>query len=104
LVSEHFPWPKKGIIFWLFLQIFSREKRGRHTSGSDMKIYEQNLAKKIGYLNSSRKNTQFQKKKSAETESGSKVMSILNSTSFSGFFQKKTHDLHSKLFLNPSFC
>jgi hypothetical protein len=35
-----------------------------------MKLYEMNLEKKIGYLNSSRKNTQFQKKKSAETESG----------------------------------
>jgi hypothetical protein len=54
---------KEGNNFWLFLQIFSREKRGRRTSGSDLKIFELEFGKKIGYLNSSRKNTQFQKKK-----------------------------------------
>jgi hypothetical protein len=69
-----------------FCRIFFREKRGRHTSGSDLKLSEKNLAKQIGYLNSSRKNTQFQKKKLAETESGSKVINILISTNFQGFF------------------
>jgi hypothetical protein len=83
VVSDHFPWPKKGIIFGSFFHIFSREKRGRHTSGSDMKLSEQNLAKKIGYLNSSRKNTQFKKKKNQPKWSpGSKVMNILNSVVF----------------------
>jgi hypothetical protein len=41
----------------------SREtKRGPCTSDSIMIFYEKNLQKKIGYLNSSQKNTQFQKK------------------------------------------
>jgi hypothetical protein len=53
---------KEGNNFLLFLQNFVYgRKRGRHTSGSDMKIYELNLGKKIGYFNSSWKNTQFQK-------------------------------------------
>jgi hypothetical protein len=47
---------KEGKNFLLFLQIFSREKRGWRTSGSEL-----NLEKQIGYLNSSQKNTQFQK-------------------------------------------
>jgi chemotaxis methyl-accepting protein methylase len=47
-----------------------------------------NLEKKIGYLNSSRKNTQFQKKNQPKRSSGSKVMSILNSTVFQGFSEK----------------
>jgi hypothetical protein len=79
---------KEGKIFWLFLQIFLG-KKGRHTSGSDMKLFEYNLAKQIGYLNSSRKNTQFQKTNQPKRSPGSKVMSILNSTVFSGFFRKK---------------
>jgi hypothetical protein len=47
--------------FSLFAKFFSGRKRGRRTSGSYMKFYEMNLEKKNGYLNSSRKNTQFQK-------------------------------------------
>jgi hypothetical protein len=53
-----------------------------------MKLYEMNLEKKIGYLNSSRKNTQFQKKNQPKRSPGSKVMSILNSTVFQGFSGK----------------
>jgi hypothetical protein len=53
-----------------------------------MKIYELNLEKQIGYLNSSQKNTQFQKTNQPKRSSGSKVMSILNSTVFQGFSEK----------------
>jgi hypothetical protein len=61
---------KEGKNIWVFLQNIFWEKRGRCTSGSDLKFFEQNLEKQIGYLNSSQKNTQFQKKKSVEMESG----------------------------------
>jgi hypothetical protein len=54
-----------------------------------MKFYEMNLEKQIGYLNSSRKNTQFQKKNQPKWIPGNEVMSILNSEVFSGFFLKK---------------
>jgi hypothetical protein len=47
-----------------------------------------NLEKKIGYLNSSQKNTQFQKKNQPKQSSGSKVMGISNSTFFQGFSGK----------------
>jgi hypothetical protein len=47
-----------------------------------------NLKKQIGYLNSSQKNTQFQKKNQPKRSSGSKVMSILNSAVFQGFSEK----------------
>jgi len=60
---------------------------GRRTLGSDLKLYEPNLEKQIGYLNSSRKNTQFQKNNQPKRSSGSKVMSILNSAVFQGFFE-----------------
>jgi hypothetical protein len=48
-----------------------------------------NFDKQIGYLISSWKNNQFQKTNQPKWSSGSKVMSILNSTVFSGFFWKK---------------
>jgi hypothetical protein len=79
---------KEGENFWLFLQIFSKEKRGRRTSGSDLKLFEHNFSKQIGYLNSSQKNTQFQKKNQPKWSSGSEVMNILNSTVFQGFSGK----------------
>jgi hypothetical protein len=49
-----------------------------------------NLAKKIGYLNSSRKNTQFQKTNQSKWSLGSEVMSILNSIVLQGFSGKAT--------------
>jgi hypothetical protein len=54
-----------------------------------MNIFEQNLEKQIGYLNSSWKNNQIQKTNQPKQGLGSKVMSILNSTVFSGFFREK---------------
>jgi hypothetical protein len=63
-----------------------------------MNLYEMNLEKKIGYLNSSQKNTQFQKKNQPKQSSGSKVMSILNSTVFQGFFGKSRFFCRNLLF------
>jgi hypothetical protein len=83
---------KEGKIFFsLFAEFFlGKKKRAAHF----MFIYESLRAdfgqKKIGYLNSYGKNTQFQKKHQPKQSSGSKVMSILNSTVFSGFFSEKT--------------
>jgi hypothetical protein len=62
-----------------------RPKRGSHTSDSIMIFYEKNLQKQIGYLNSSRKNIQFQKKNRLKRSPGSEVMSILKSTKFQHF-------------------
>jgi hypothetical protein len=81
---------KEGKICFLFWQnCFWGRKRGRRASGSYIKTSEMNLGKQIGYLNSSRKNTQFQKKTQPKQSSRSKVMSILNSIVFQGFSEKK---------------
>jgi hypothetical protein len=90
-------------LHWLSLQIVSREKRGWLTLGSYLKLSEQNLAKTIGYLNSSRKNTQFKKNNRLKRGLRNKVMSILNSTIFHFFFffRKKLRNLHDKIFINP---
>jgi hypothetical protein len=52
-----------------------------------MKHSELNLAKQIGYLNSSWKIPNL-KKNQSKRSLGSKVMSILNSTVFQGFLEK----------------
>jgi hypothetical protein len=52
---------KEGKKFFLFLHKFSREEKEGGTSSSDMKLYELNLEKQIGYLNSSRKIPNFKK-------------------------------------------
>jgi hypothetical protein len=83
------PLAKEGNNFLFFLQIlFSREKRGRCTSSSYMKLSVYNLAKQIGYLNFSRKISQFQKNNLPKWIPGSKFMSILNSVVFQGFSRK----------------
>lgn len=61
----------------------SREtKRGSRTSDSILIFSEKNLQKMIGYLNSSQKNTQFQKQNHSKWSSGGEVMIILKSTKF----------------------
>jgi hypothetical protein len=66
-----------------------------------MKLSEHNLAKKIGYLNSSWKNTQFQKKNQLKWSPESEVINILNSTIFQGFSEKAAICTVS-YFINPS--
>jgi hypothetical protein len=83
---------------FLFLQIFSREKKGRCTLGSDLKNFLYSLAKQIGYLNSYRKNTQFQKNNWPKWSLGSEVMNILNPV-ISRVFPEKAAIFCSKLFL-----
>ena len=48
-------------MFGSFCIFFKRKKRGWRTSDSIMKLSTQNLQKIFGHLNSSRKNSQFQK-------------------------------------------
>jgi hypothetical protein len=58
--------------YFLFLQIFffGEEKRGPRHSRNFWYISVKNLQKQVVYLSSSQKNTQVEKKKSSETESG----------------------------------
>jgi hypothetical protein len=57
--------------YFLFLQIcFLRRKRGPQHYRKFWYISMQNLQKQVADLSSSQKNTQFEKKKSFETESG----------------------------------
>jgi hypothetical protein len=60
-------------------------KREPRTSDSIMIFSKKNLQKKIGYLNSSRENIQFQKKNRPKRSPGSEVMIILKSTKFQRF-------------------
>jgi hypothetical protein len=50
------------------MHAYQKSKREPHTSDAILIFSEKHLQKQIGYLNSSRENTQF-KKKSSETES-----------------------------------
>ena len=68
-------------------------KRDMLTLDSIMIFYELNFQKQIVYLNSSRKNTQFQKQNRSKWSPGSEVMSILNSAFFQGFSGKSRNFL-----------
>jgi hypothetical protein len=92
---------KKRIIFGYFLQKCFIKKGGR-ISGSYMRHFSQNFQKVIEYLDSSQKNTQFQKQNQSKQSPGSKVMSILNSIVFQGFSRKDVI-FYSKLFLTLVF-
>ena len=82
---------KEGEKFLAFFCIFflEKKKRRRRSSGSDMKIFELNLEKQIGYLNSYQKNTQFQKTNHPKRILRNKLMGILNLTIFQVFFPEK---------------
>jgi hypothetical protein len=43
LVSELFPWPKKGRNASSFCIFFEKKKRGKHTSSSYLKLYKNNF-------------------------------------------------------------
>ena len=60
-------------------------KRELRTSDSIMIFSEKNLQKQIGYLNSSRENIQFKKKKCLKRSFGTEVMIISKSTKFQHF-------------------
>jgi hypothetical protein len=72
VVSEHFPWQTlwENIFFFFADFFFEEEKKGPRHSGKFMHISMQNLKKQVADLRSSQKNTQVQKKKSSEMESG----------------------------------
>jgi hypothetical protein len=57
-------------------------------------IWRPNLPKQITDMSSSHNFTQFQKQNHPEQSPGSEVMSILNSTFFQGFSEKRRDFLH----------
>ena len=76
-------------LFSLFVEIFLGKKKRAAYFRFIYQVLWAEFGKKIGYLNSSRKNTQFQKPNQPKQSSRSKVMSILNSIVFQVFFRKK---------------
>ena len=77
-------------LFSLFAEFFFREeKEGGAFQVHIWRFMSWIWKKKIGYLNSSQKNTQFQKNNHPKRSQGSEVIIILNSTIFRGFFFSK---------------
>jgi transposase len=75
-------------MFSLFAEFFLGKKKKAAHFRFRYKVLRVEFGKKIVYLNSSRKNTQFQKTNQPKRSLGSKVMSILNSTVFQSFSRK----------------
>jgi hypothetical protein len=94
VVSEHFPWADIVGKYFLFLQIFffGEEKRGPRHSRSFWYIYVQNLQKRVVYLSSSQKNTQFEKKNRPKRSPGSQDIEVLKSANFQDFFRGRRRD------------
>ena len=83
LVSEHFPWHKWEIFFSSFQQ--KEGKIGQRISYHFLKLSAQNQKKQVAYLNSSFKNTQFQKTNHLIWSSKSGDIADLKSTIFQNF-------------------
>jgi hypothetical protein len=77
-------------------------KREPRTSDAIMIFFEKNLQKKIGYLNSSWENIQFQKKNRPKRSPESEVMIILKSTQFQRFSEnsRTVFKISSKIYLD----
>jgi hypothetical protein len=88
VVSEHFPWQPLWANIFFFLQFFffGEENRGPRHSIKFQYISVQNLHKKVVYLISSQKNTQFEKNIRLKRSLGSQNIEVLKSANFQGFF------------------
>jgi hypothetical protein len=77
-----------GQIFFIFADFFfGEEKRGPRHSRSFWYISVQNLQKRVVYLSSSQKNTQFKKKNRLKRSPGSQDIEVLKSANFQDFFR-----------------
>jgi hypothetical protein len=94
VVSEHFPWADIVGKYFLFLQIFffGAEKRGPRHSRSFWYIFVKNLQKRVVYLSSSHKNTQFEKKNRPKRSPGSQDIEVLKSANFQDFFRGRRRE------------
>jgi hypothetical protein len=80
--------------YFLFLQIFFfGEKRGPRHSRHFQYISVQNLQKRVVYLSSSQKNTQFKKKNRPKRSPEGQDIEVLKSAIFQGFFCGRRRDL-----------
>jgi hypothetical protein len=79
---------KEGKNFLVLFADFLKGKKGATHFRLNSETFCSEFVEKIGYLNSSRKNTQFQKKNQSKWSLGSEVINILNSTNFQGFSGK----------------
>jgi hypothetical protein len=83
-----------GQIFFIFADFFfGEEKRGPQHSQNFQYIFVKNLQKRVVYLSSSQKNTQFKKKNRPKRSPGSQDIEVLKSTIFRVFFGGRRRDL-----------
>jgi hypothetical protein len=89
VVSEHFPWADIVGKYFLFLQIFffRRRKKRAATFSKFLVYFCENLQKRVVYLSSSQKNTQFEKKNRPKRSPGSQDIEVLKSANFQDFFR-----------------
>jgi hypothetical protein len=73
--------------FFFFFFFFGAEKRGPRHSQSFWYISVKNLQKRVVYLSSSQKNTQFEKKNRLKRSPGSQDIEVLKSANFQDFFR-----------------
>jgi hypothetical protein len=95
VVSEHFRWTDIVGKYFLFLQIFffGAEKRGPRHSQKFWYIYVKNFQKRVLYLSSSQKNTQFEKKNHPKRSPEGEDIEVLKSAIFQGFFRVRRRNL-----------
>ena len=76
--------------FWIFF--FGVEKRGPRHSQNFRYISMQNLQKRVVYMISSHKNTQFSKKHRLKRSLGSQYIEVLKSANFQDFFRGRQRE------------
>jgi hypothetical protein len=74
-----------GQLLFIFADIFFRRRGPRHSRHFQY-ISVQNLQKRVVYLSSSQKNTQFEKKNRPERSPEGQDIAVLKSAIFQGFF------------------
>jgi hypothetical protein len=83
-----------GQLFFIFADFFfGEEKRGPRHSRHFQYISVKNLQKRVVYLSSSQKKTQFEKKKSSKRSPEGQDIEVLKSAIFQGFFCGRRRDL-----------
>jgi hypothetical protein len=83
-----------GQLFFIFADFFfGEEKRGPRHSRHFQYISVQNLQKRVVYLSSSQKNTQFKKKNRPKRSPEGQDIEVLKSAIFQGFFCGRRRDL-----------
>jgi hypothetical protein len=83
-----------GQIFFIFADFFFRRRKKRAATFQNFQyISVQNLQKRVVYLSSSQKNTQFEKKNRPKRSPEGQDIEVLKSAIFQGFFCGRRRDL-----------